>query len=104
EQILDHAQPVGAEHARAIGTIHTVFACQEELVGRRFLTIAGDHPPRNLCGYSPTMSAGPFGMVVPDERVQALPVCLSSHWAEIKVAGVRSQRAIQHKLNSGRQL
>src|SRR5262249_30169321 len=60
EQTLDHTQPVGTDHARTIGTIHTVLARQEELISRRFLAIAGDHPPRDLHRHSPAMGRCPF--------------------------------------------
>src|SRR5262249_30240793 len=53
---------------------------------------------------SPTMGSSPFGMIVPDERVEALPVCFRSYWAEVQVTGVRPQRALQHELDRGRQL
>src|SRR5215510_12628449 len=103
EQILDYTQSVGADHARPIGTIHTVLARQEELISRRFLAIAGDHPPRDLHRHSPAMGRFPFGMVMPDERVEALPVGLGGYRAEVKVTRMRPQWALQHELDGGRQ-
>src|SRR5262249_8255748 len=104
EQILDHTQSVGADHACPIGTIHAVLARQEELISRHFLAIAGDHPLRNLHRHSPAMGRFPFGMVVPDEHVEALPVVFSGYRAEVKVTRVRPQWALQHELDGGRLL
>src|SRR5262249_27677091 len=88
EQILDHAHPIGAEHAGAIGAVHAILARQEELIRWPFLAIAGDYPLRNLGGYSHTLGTRAFDMVLPDERVERLPVGVSRHRTEVNVSRI----------------